>query len=181
MQKFKENDLVEQKVTDAFNPVFQPTNSSLDTFYEEAYLAKPLGDVLKNSKNTPLAKAVNPQVFRDTFAQIFQSFTFTGTFRAYLFVLRAIFGDSVEVNFTVPAPGKLEIEVNATNLTLFDFVATEIEDTGYVFHEVVDHVGDNICFSSFLGFETQYELEQLFLEMVPQGVFTTVTLQQGDD
>lgn len=180
VQAFKENDETEKAVADAADSMFTPVIAARDSFFGGAYIAKPLGDVLRASQGTPIAKAINPQVFRDTFPNLFESFTYTGTFRAYLYALQKIFGEDVDVTFTIPAPGRLQVDVIATNLSDFDFQVAEIDGPVYVFSTIVDDVGDTIVFSSFLGFETQYELEQLFSEMVPQGIFVEVTLQIGE-
>jgi hypothetical protein len=83
------------------------------------------------------------------------------------------------VDFTVPAPGKLNIDIEAAGVELADFISRYIEDNTYLFDEVIDDEGDNIVFQSVKGFQSQYELEQMLFEMVPAGIFTTISLTIG--
>ena len=114
-----------------------------------------------------------------SFATIFGSFLEAGSFETYLEVFRNIFGDSVEVTFAVPAPGKLTIDIVASGLALFDLIGRTIQDDTYVIDEIVDYDGNNIVGQSIKGFETQYELEQMLFEMVPAGIYTQITLTVG--
>jgi hypothetical protein len=131
------------------------------------------------SKRSPLANAISQDIFRLAFTEIFQAFLAVGTFEAYLTVFRKIFGDDVLVTFTVPAAGKLTIEIEAVGVDLSDFVSRFIVDNLYYFDNIVDEDGNQIQFQTLVGFQTQYELEQMLFEMVPAGIYTEITLVLG--
>ncbi len=176
LQQFKENDLVEKKFTDAGTPTLALLGADRDTFYENAYEVQPLGGVLFDLNRSPLASAVTRQTFVEGFAAIHGLFKRPSTFEFYLDVFRAIFGEAVEVTFTIPAPGKLEIAIAALSIQLFDFAARRIVDDSYTIDEVVDHDGDNLAFPFGVGDKTQSEIDALMYEIQASGIFTTATL-----
>lgn len=178
MQYFK-GDATEIKYAEAFRPIVEQIDLQKKTFFDEAYEAAPLGDILYDTNRAPLSNAIPREIFRDAFKEIFDSFLAAGTFENYLTVFRKIFGDTVVVEFTVPASGRLQIAIEAAGVELSKFIARHIEDNEYVFDYVVDDVGDNIVFQTIKGFQTQYELEQMLFEMVPDGVFTEISLDLG--
>lgn len=175
MQYFK-GDALEQKFDNAGEPIMSNLSLQKDLFFAGAYSTGPLGDLIVADLRSPLANAIDPTIFRLAFAEIFEAFVNVGTFEAYLTVFRKIFGDDVVVEFTVPDPGKLMIDITATGLELSEFVARHIVDNAYLFDDVVDDGGDNILFRTVIGFISQYELEQMLFEMVPAGVYTEITL-----
>lgn len=181
MQKFKENDLTEQKYIDAKAEAFTTQADGLDEMEAGAYTCFQLGDALYETERAPLTKAIDQEIFRQVFPEIFDAFVRGGSFEAYLTVFRKIFGEDVDVEFTVPAAGKLNIDIEATNISLYDFVARRIEGAEWVRDNVITTDGgpDQIMFQMFKGFQSQYELEQMLFEMVPAGIFTTITLSQG--
>ncbi len=163
-----------------FDSVSIPITSALeiqkDLFLDGAYETSPLGDLLFDNDRAPLANAIPRSVFRIAFKQLFESFIKVGTFEAYLDVFAKIFGSDVDVEFTVPGPGQLDIDITATGLEISPMVARYILDNAYLFDNVVDYDGDNICFQTVQGFTTQYELEQMLFEMVPGGIYTVISL-----
>lgn len=175
MQVFK-GDATELKMIAVMEPLNDLLSSQRDLFLDGAYTCVPLGNVLYDGGFAPLSKAISREIYSAAFSEIFQAFVDGGTFESYLTVFTKIFGEDVEVEFTVPAPGKLNIDITAPGTLLSDFIARRIEDNEYLFDEVIDDEGDNIAFFSFQGFESQYELEQMLFEMVPGGIFTTITL-----
>lgn len=181
MQFFKENDIKEQKVVTAGDGPFDLKGLDLDAFYEECYSAFPLGDLIWEDGRSPLSNAILQSIFRESFPEIFDAFVVAGSFESYLTVFRKIFGDDVEVTFTVPDPGKLNIDIVAAGFELSEFIARRIEDNAYVFDEVITQEGDNIVFQTVKGFQTQYELEQMLREMVPAGIYTEITLTVGEE
>lgn len=176
MQKFKENDATEQKFIDAGAPAFDAIDLGKDEFFEEAFSCFSLGDILSENDLAPLSNAIAQSIFREAFKEIFDAFVAGGTFDAYYTVFQKIFGEGVDVTFTVPAPGKLEIDIVAEGFEISNFVARSIVSNAYVFDTVVDDVDDNIVFQTIKGFQSEYELEQMLFEMVPGGIFTTITL-----
>ena len=175
MQVYKGDD-TENKFINSGLPVLNARSFQKDLFFADAYQCQVLGDVLFDTKRSPLSNAIIQTIFRESFSELFQAFIDGGTFEAYLVVFRKIFGDDVDVDFTIPAPGKLQIDITATGFEISNFIVRTIVDNAYVFDNVVDEVGDNIVFQTIKGFETQYELEQMLFELVPSGIYTIITL-----
>lgn len=176
MQNFK-GDATELKFRASGEGILDLLTIQLDAFYDGAYSAAPLGDVLYDTERSPLANAIDRDIFRNSFDEIFQAFIVSGSFESYLTVFNKIFGAEVEVAFTVPAPGKLQIAIEADEVELSPWVARTIQDNLYVFDEMIEEdSGDNICFQTIKGFKTQYELEQMLYELVPAGIYTEITL-----
>ena len=177
--QFFKGDSQELKFYGAGNPIIQNLEVGKDEFFDGAYSCFKLGDILYDSGRAPLAKAIPRPIFREAFATIFDSFLEAGSFESYLTVFRNIFGADVDVTFTVPAPGKLQIAIVATGLAISDLIGRVIQGDSYVFDEIIDQDGNNIVGQSVKGFETQYELEKMLFEMVPNGIYTEITLTIG--
>ncbi len=174
-QYFK-GDETELKFDAAGEPILSALQLQKNNFLAGAYSTGPLGDMIFDEMRSPLANAIRKAVFRIAFNEIFEAFINVGTFEAYITVFQKIFGPTVDVEFTVPGPGQLNIDIVAEGLEISPMVARRIESGNYVFYPVVDDVGDNICFQTVLGFTTQYELEQMLFEMVPAGIYTEISL-----
>lgn len=179
--QFFKGDETERKYFASGEPILSLLSSQKDTFLEECYGCFVLGELLYDNGYAPLSNAIPRNIFRESFEALFDSFVRAGTFESYLTVFRQIFGNDVEVTFAVPAAGKLQIDIVATGVDLSPFVARHIEDNAYVFDNIVDDEGDQIVFQTIKGFESQYELEQMLFEMVPDGIYTEITLTQGED
>ncbi len=179
MQYFK-GDATEKKYDAAGEPILSAYSGQKDLFFDGAYQAGPLGDLIFDNLRSPLSNAIPRDTFRLAFKEIFEAFVKVGTFEAYLTVFKKIFGDDVEVEFVIPAPGHLQINIEAETVLLCDFLSRYIVDDAYLFDEVIDDPdGDNIAFQSFNGFTSQYDLEQMLFEMVPGGIFTEISLTLG--
>lgn len=178
MEFFKGDD-TEKKYYESGKPLLENLLLQKELFFDGAYESYPFGDMLYTENRTPLSYAIVQDIFRISFPEIFTAFTVAGSFESYLTVFRKVFGEDVEVEFTVPAPGKLNIDIIAQDLELSDFVARRIESNEYIFDEVIDDESDNIVFQTVKGFETQYELEQMLHEMVPAGIYTEISLTFG--
>ena len=176
MQAFKETDEIEKKVRDILLPLLTVTSNEKTEMYNGAYTAYPLGDVLYDLMRSPLARNMSKESFRTSFFAIHELFTRPGTFEFYMDVFRAVFGDDVDVEFTVPAPGKLLINVEALDIVNDLFMARSIVDNQYVQDEVIDEVGDNIVFQGTQGLKTQREVEALIYELYPAGLWVQTTL-----
>lgn len=181
-QNFK-GDAQELKFIAAGTPIFDALSMAKDEFYDGAYSCGPLGDLLHDINRSPLANAISQDIFRLSFNTIYEAFRSSGTFESYLTIFADIFGSDVEVTFTIPGPGKLDIAIVAQDLVLDNFVARHIAFESYLFDNMIwyDSTPDqgNIIFASVKGFKTQYELEQMLFELVPAGIFTTITLTFG--
>lgn len=178
MQFYKGDD-TELKFYNAGLQSFEEINTQKDLFYSEAYTAYDLGGLIYDLKASPLSSSIKREVFRQAFKEIFDGFINAGTFESYVNIFKKIFGESVAITFTVPAPGKLNIDIVADAVVLYDFAARYIVGAEYVFDEVIDDEGDNIVFQSIAGFNSQYELETMLFELVPGGIFTTISLTVG--
>lgn len=179
MVQYYKGDDTELKFDAAGEPTLSALETEKDDFFDGAYACFVLGELLWDNQLSPLSRAIARDIFRESFATIFDQFRFAGTFESYMEVFRAIFGEDVEVEFTVPAPGKLQIDIAAVGIVLSDLVARRIVNNAYVLDEIVDYDGDNIALQSIKGFETQYELERMLYEMVPDGIYTEITLTVG--
>lgn len=178
MQYFK-GDETELKFVNAGLPAFTGVSLSKAAFFDGCYDAAPLGQLIWDLKASSIARGINRAAFSVVFNEIFNRFNVAGTFELYIDVFKLIFGEDAEIEFTVPAPGKLEIEISAAEATLFDFIAATIEDNDYTFDEVVDDTGDNIAFATIAALVSQYETEQFLYQLAPGGIFTTITLTIG--
>ncbi len=176
LQAFKENDLTETKVVNSFLPGLTILGIDRDTFFDQAFEAFPLGDVLYALDRAPLVGALTPENFRQSFFAIFSLFKRAATFELYLEVFRAIWGNDVDVTFSIPGNGKLHIDIDALSIIKENFIARRIEDDAYIYEEVIDHDGDNIAFREALGIKTQDETDALIFELSAAGVYTTTTL-----
>lgn len=177
--QFYKGDDTERKFYGSAAPIISNLETAKDEFFEYAYQTYKLGEVLYDSGRAPLANAIPRDIFREAFATIFDSFLEAGSFETYLSVFRNIFGDDVQVTFTVSAPGKLKIDIIAAGLALFDLIGRSIQNDVYVLDNIVDYDNNQVVGQSIKGFETQYEVEQMLFEMVPAGIFTQITLTVG--
>lgn len=176
LQKFKENDVKEGKVRDIALPLLSLLGTDRDAFFEQAYEASPLGQVLYNLKASPLARAISEANFVMAFSAIHKLFTRPGNFEFYLEVFRLIWGEDVDVEFVVPAPGKLIINVEALAISLDFLMARTIVDNAYVYDEFVDENGDNIMAQVTSGIKTQSEADALIYEFYPAGLWVQINL-----
>lgn len=179
MSQFYKGDNEELKFYNSGEPFFSDLALQKDEFFDDAYSCYILGQMIWDSARSPLANAIPRDIFRKSFAPIFESFLLAGSFESYLVVFQKIFGASVDVTFTVLSPGKLKIDIIADTIELTDFIARYIFDNAYIYDEIIDDEGDNIAFQSIEGFESEYELQQMLYEMVPSGIFTEITLTIG--
>lgn len=176
LQAFKENDVLERKVRDAILPFPNLRDSELDLFYEGAFTCFALGDVLYLTLRDPMAGVITQEVYRMAFPAIHQLFTRPGTFEFYLEVFRTVWGEEVDVEFTVPAPGKLFIDIAALNVTPYIALARRIVDDAYIYDELLDDEGDNIIFQGSQGIKTEEEAVALVNEFYPAGLWVETTL-----
>lgn len=178
LQPFKVNDTTETKVTDAFLNALDPISDSLDDFFEGAYQCHLLGGVLWDLRLSPLAGAISREIFIQSFFALHNNLSHPGTFEFFLEIFRAVWGETVEVEFTIPAPGKLLINVTALSGAVFTFSARDIVDDEYVYDDVIDHEDpfNYIGFQGVTGLKTQDEVDTLMREISTQGIWTVATL-----
>lgn len=147
-----------------------------DDFFDGAYSCFVLGELLYDSARAPLANAIDRVIFRELFSTIFDAFIVAGTFESYISIFQNIFGDDVDVQFTVPAAGRLQIEVQATGVLEATRLSREIVSGVYVYSDRITTENENRVASIPKGFQTEYEAEQMLFEFVPGGIFTEITL-----
>lgn len=175
-QAFKENDEIEVKVRDAFLPAMELVGADLDEFKAGAYECWVLGQVLAALNASPLADQVSEDTFKKSFYAVHEYFTRPGTFEFYLDICRVIWGDAVDVEFVIPNPGHLQINIEAAEGVAADFLARDIVDNAYVYDEVIDDEGDNIAFQVTQGLKSESEVDALFSELSPAGIFVEATV-----
>lgn len=181
MPQFFKGDATELKYYESGRTISDILSGQKTEFLNEAYGCFVLGELLYDNNYAPLSNAIPREIFRESFATIFEAFLTAGSFESYLIVFRNIFGDDVDVQFTVPAPGKLEIVIVATGLAIYGMTVREIVDDEYEYFTLIDDEGDRIVLQAVKGFESQYELEQMLFEMVPAGIYTEITLTVGEE
>lgn len=180
MTQFFKGDAKELKYYNSGKAIMDNLSFQKDELFNDAYACFVLGELLHESKAAPLTYAMPVSVFREAFASIFDAFLVSGSFESYLTVFRTIFGDTVDVQFTVPAAGRLQIDITADGVVESDFVARRIVDNEYVLDNVVDDLDNQIVFQTIKGLESQYEVEQMLFELVPDGIYTEITLSLGE-
>lgn len=178
MKYFKGDDK-ELKVYQAGDGMLTSISLALNEYFEDVYGSKPLGAFLFDEQRFPLTNAIKRDIFINCFQELFQAWSFCGTFESYILVFKKIFGEDSTIVFTVPDPGKLTIDITSTGLQDYEFLARAIVENEYISDTVVDDVGDTIVFSAVQGIETQSELEKVLFTMVPNGIYTTVSLTIG--
>lgn len=114
MQKFKD-DAIENKFIEAGSPILDALSMSKDDFFDGAYDCGPLGDLLHEGDRSPLSNAIKLEIFRNCFNTVYENFRSSGTFESYLVIFAKIFGDTVDVEFTVPGPGKYKLPLLQVN------------------------------------------------------------------
>jgi hypothetical protein len=174
-QKFK-GDPLELQMELAASPAFDQCSASLDDFFANGYGAAPFLLMLYDEGRMPFADRIPRDAFVSFFTEALSRFPFTGTFETYLFILQSLFGSGTTVLFTIPAPGKITIAINAADRIQFQFIATEFDGSQFVDTQMVDQDGSDLIFSGISGISSQYQLQQLLSELIPAGIFPSVSL-----
>lgn len=177
IDKFK-NDFAET-LEQALKQTLLDIEVSLDDMFLNCFDAQGLGQAIWQKDASPLINAIDEGIFREGFNEIFTAFIVGGSFYNYIYVFKKIFSDSVQITFTISAPGKLIIDIIASEIELFDYLMRYIQDGKYKFDELVDYDGDNIVGQMVKGFQSEYELKQMLFELVPNGVFTNISLTRS--
>lgn len=176
-QRFQENSVNEATVIGLALPSLETLGTDHDTLFAEAFACYLLGDVLYDLGRDPLADVITRPVYRTAFPAIHDLFTRPGTFEFYLEVFRKIFTDDVDVEFVIPGPGQLEINVSSLTLEESYIMARQIVDDAYVYHRVVtSDLNEPIMAVGVKGIKTQKEIDGLIVEISAHGVFTTANL-----
>ena len=176
-QAFSPNDLVETQVTQILLPVLTTLGISHDAFFNGAFESYLLGDVLYDLGRDPITDVITREVYRTSYPAIHELFTRPGTFEFYLSVFRKIFPDDIDVQFSIPGPGRLVITISALTLAEFYLLTREIVLDAYVYYNLVtSSLNERIIGHGATGIKTQAELNGLISEISAYGVYTTVSL-----
>lgn len=176
VQLFK-GDAEELKYKAAADQVFNATEVALDDFYENGAQCEPFLLMLYDEGRVPFSQRINRDVFVSFVKRALENYPFIGNFESYLFILREIFGAESEILFDVPAPGKLAISVNSIADVIYQFIGRTVISGGYETFDVVTSDGDELVFRGLSGIDSERELGLLLSEIIPNGVFTTFSLE----
>lgn len=179
MSQYFKGDDTEKKFFESVKGSLDTIDFQKDEFFTDCYESQPFGDLIFDLGISPLSNAIAKDIFRQTFNEVFQNFVTAGSFESYIAVFQKIFGAGADIQFTVPAAGKLQIDILADGIELENFVARTIVMNQYVYEEVLTQADENILFQTIKGFQSQYELEQMLFEMVPDGIYTEISLTLG--
>jgi hypothetical protein len=175
MQYFK-GDATEMKFDEAGKPAMDVCGVALSQYYNQAYDAETFLLMLYDEGRMPFGSKIPRDAFVSFIRQAIPNFPRTGTFQMLIFLIKEIFGEVTEVLFTVPAPGRLQIEINAAAVIEFNAihhkVINGIEEVG----NIVDADGNLLTFVGISGIDTEYDFNQVFSEIFPAGIVPEITL-----
>jgi len=180
LQRFKRNDETEEKILNAGVTILEELASHRQDFWNGAFTALPLGDVLYGLERDPLVGVILPETYRESYPAIHELFTRPSTFEFYLDVLKSVWGENATIEFVIPGPGRLDINIVALEVELQAFLARRIENNMYFFDEVETQDGETILFQGTLGIKTQREADALINEISAHGVITKINLTIED-
>lgn len=176
-QRFKDNDADELIVINLATPSLAALTLDLDAFLAGAFECYLLGDVLYDLVRDPLADVITRPVYRSSFPAIHNLFTAPGTFEFYIDLFKKVFGDDVEIEFVIPSPGVLEINLTEATDEEFNLVAREIVDDVYVYSNLVtSDLNEPIMGVGPKAIKTQAEIDGLIAEVSAYGIYTTATI-----
>lgn len=174
-QKFKGDDL-ELNMESAGAVPFDACSVSLDEFLGGSYTATDFLLALYDAGRMPFSERVPRDSFVAFIQKAIPNFPVTGTFESYYFMVQSIFGDGSGILFDVPAPGKLSLIVNAAASLSFDFSGREFTNGAYAYFDLTTMDGDGIQFRGLSGIDSEAKLKQLLSELIPAGVYASITL-----
>lgn len=175
-QKFK-GDTSELAMEAAGATAFDLVSLAQDRFFDGCYETEDFLLSLYDNGRMPFSDRVPRDAFVSFIKQAIPNFPFTGTFEAYIFIIKSIFGADAEILFEVPAAGQLEIVINSSASLEFDWIATEFVDGSYINYEMTTMDGDFLQFRGISGITSQAQLNQLLSELIPAGIYPSITLQ----
>lgn len=174
-QHFK-GDTLELQMIAAGDPAFEFTLAELDEYFQNCYDVEPFLLMLYDSGRMPFSDRVPRDSFVSFIRQAIPNAQVTGTFENYIFILKSIFGQLSDVLFDVPAPGKLEMIVSASDLLEFDFEGRDRSGGTLETFTIDTSDGEQLQFRGIAGIDSEAELTQLLSELIPAGIFPDITL-----
>lgn len=176
MQFFKETDDDEKKFYQITAPTMDILEAQHNAFFDEAYYCHLLGEVLYDTGAATFWAAMSRDIFKTSFFALFESFIEGGSLESYMTVFRAIFGNDVDVEFSVPNPGHLVINIRALDITLEPITTRRIVNNSYQYDDLLDSDGEPIMAQVTKGIKTQQDMDILMPELTPAGIFVETTL-----
>lgn len=179
LQRFKESDDLETKILAAVSAALNPISTDLDNFLAGAFTCYLLGDALYDADRDPMVGVVTRDVFRESFFAFHELFTKPGTFEFWLTLFRAIWGEDVEVEFTIPNPGQLVINISEVHVETFYLTARRIVNNAYIYENLITQADEKILAQVQIGFRTQQEVDAMTKEIAVNGIYTKINLVTG--
>lgn len=180
MTQFFKGDALELKMYEAGMPAMESVSLSLDQFFENCYDADDFLLMLYDTGRVPFTDRIQREAFVAFYRGFLANAPRTGTFASYVFLLQALFGENSEMQFDVPAPGQLEILIDAESSVPFGFQVEQIVDGEKVTYDLVTHDDEEIEFTGITGIESEAQIEALLAEIIPAGISPTIIFQVFD-
>lgn len=171
VELFSPNNLRDQKFNQVFDDLEVSINADLNTFFDQCYANYVLGDILWANELDPIAKVLKQEYYRVAFNAIHELFTRPGTFEFFLDVFRAMWGEDVQVLFTIVQPGQLKIEIFGSTPALNDILYREIVGNFYVYGQIVTEDDDILTAQESTGPQTLDELLMIMSELGVNGIY----------
>lgn len=189
MQYFN-GDADEIKVVNATNLLFANQQQALDGMFQGVYNSKPMAEFLYDNQLVALSQVINREVFIETINEIFEAWSFAGSFESYLTVLKKIFGESSVIEFSYPTyteypeiiiSGAIHIDITSSAQEVAYFVARQKTEAGYEYFNVVDEEGNKIIFYTLLTTDGQLDVTKIIRTIVPAGIGVTISYNILDE
>lgn len=175
MQYFK-GDAQELQLYEAGRGPFDLVAADLASFYAGAHEVDDFLLMLFDAGRMPFSDRVPRDSFVAFLKQAIPYARFTGTFEAYLFILKSIFGESSTVFFEIPGPGLLNLQVNIEVGLEFDLVGRAFASGAFESFNLITSDLDQITLRGISGIDSDAELTALLAELFPVGISPTVEL-----
>jgi len=174
--QFFKGDALELQMEEAGRNPLASSSAALDEFFENAYENAPFLLMLYDSGRMPFSDRVPRDSFVGFLRQAIPNFPVTGTFEAYLFIIKSIFGAESNVFFEVLGPGHLDMVVSSPATLEFELIAREIIDGVIEESTVVTDDGFSIALRGIAGIDSEPELRMLLAELIPAGLVVDITM-----
>lgn len=180
MPQYFKGDPIEINMDAGFAPAPDSTSASLDQFFEGSFTQADFLLALYDGGLVPFVDRVPRDAFVGFYRKAVEIFPFTGTFEFYLFILKGIFGENTDTQFTVTDPGKIEILVDSEASIPNDWIALSFNGVGYDEIDLVTDTGDEISLVELSGIKSEAQLKALFAELTPAGIYMDLTMRVFD-
>ena len=87
------------------------TMSGLSDYFNDAYGNKKLAEVIYSGEHADFFKLIKKSIFIKCFSALLESANRIGSFETLTTIIKAIFGHSANVVYSVPAPGILSVDI----------------------------------------------------------------------